>query len=138
MLVKSHLEHVPINFEILLSSLYFPCHTVWILLTDSFQKEQKKPNVAFSHGRLPWCGVISSGVLSNTIDLYSIWQCSFLPIYQFMISWHPKKVYFSLLTHTTHILSKLKKGFKGDVDNSLSWKDQEQKNIRISKNYLKY
>ena len=90
---------------------------------------KKKPNVAFSYGRLPWCGVIFSGVVSNRIDVYSIWQCSFPPIYQFTISWHPKKVYFSLLTHTTHILSKLKKRFKGDVDNSLSWKDQKQKNI---------
>ena len=76
----------------------------------------------------------SSKYLSSSyhhrIDVYSILQCSFPPIYQFTISWHPKKVYFSLLTHTTHILSKLKKRIKGDVDNSLSWKDQKQKKYK--------
>ena len=125
------MQHVPINLEILLSSPFFLCHTVWILLIDSFQKEQKKPNVAFSYGKSHWCGVIFNGFASNGIDVYSVWECCFPRIYQFTISWHPKKVYFSLLTHTTHILSNLKKGFKVDVDNSLSWKDQIQENIRI-------
>ena len=117
------MQNVPIDLEIFLSSPYFLCHTVWILLTDPFQKEQKNINVAFSYGRLHWCGVASDG-----IDVYSTWQHSFPLTDQFTVSWHPIKVYFSLLSHTAQIPSKLKKGFKKDVDSSLSWEDQKQKN----------
>lgn len=83
------MQNVPIDLKIFLSSPYFLCHTVWISLTDSFQKEQKNINVAFSYGRLHWCGVISDG-----IDVYSIWQYSFPLIDQFTVSWHPIKVFF--------------------------------------------
>lgn len=82
------MQNVPIDLKIFLSSPYFLCHTVWISLTDSFQKEQKNINVAFSYGRLHWCGVISDG-----IDVYSIWQYSFPLIDQFTVSWHLLKVW---------------------------------------------
>ena len=87
--MKFEMQNVPKDLKIFLSSPYFLCHTVWISLTDSFQKEQKNINVAFSYGRLYWCGVISDG-----IDVYSIWQYSFPLIDQFTVSWHPIKVFF--------------------------------------------
>ena len=36
-------------------------------------------------------------------------------IYFLSISWYPKKIYFSLPTHTTQILLKLKRGVRVDV-----------------------
>ena len=88
------MQNVPIDLKIFLSSPYFLCHTVWILWTDSFQKEQKNINVAFSYGRLHWGGVISDG-----IDVYSIWKYSFPLIDQFTVSWHLIKVFFSTVSH---------------------------------------
>ena len=42
-----------------------------------------------------------------------------------------KKVYFSLLTHTTQIHLKFKKGVRVDVDSCSFWKDQKQEKLRV-------
>lgn len=52
-------------------------------------------------------------------------------IYFLSISWYPKKIYFSLPTHTTQILLKLKRGVRVDVDSCSFWKDQEQEKLSI-------
>ena len=117
--MKSQIEKVPIDLEILLSPSYFLWHTVWILMTESFLKEQKSTQYCIFLCKITVVGVSFPMALMIIQDENAFFHSliNLLPTFQSDLYADSRlhgvqKVYFSLLTHTTQILLKLQKTLK--------------------------